>query len=100
MRFTTNHGGSAPRSPWQSPYVERLIGSIRRECLDNVGVLHQRHLRCILTAYFEHYHRWRCHQALDMHCPEPRPIQSPEQGAVVEITEGSGPYRHYERRAA
>ena len=91
---------SAPRRPWQSPYVERLIGSIRRECLDNVVVLHQRHLRRILTAYFDHYHRWRCHQALDMDCPEPRPIQSREQGAVVEVTEGSGLYRQYERRAA
>jgi putative transposase len=77
---------SAPRSPWQSPYVERLIGSIRRECLDNVGVLHQRHLHGIRTAYFEHYHRWRCHQALDMDCPEPRPIQAREPSAVVEVT--------------
>lgn len=48
---------SAPRSPWQSPYVERLIGSIRRECLDNVVVLHQCHLHRILTAYFTHYQR-------------------------------------------
>jgi putative transposase len=91
---------TAPRSPWQSPYVERVIGSIRRECLDNVVVLHQRHLRRLLTAYFAHYHRWRCHQGLDMDCPEPRPIQSREQGAVVEVAEGDGLYRHYERRAA
>ena len=91
---------SAPRSPWQSPYVERLIGSIRRECLDNVVILHQRHLRRILTAYFDHYHRWRCHQALDMDCPKPRPIQSPEQGSVVAVTEAGGLYRHYERWAA
>jgi putative transposase len=91
---------SAPRSPWQSPYVERLIGSVRRECLDHVVVLHQRQLRCILTAYFEHYHRWRCHQALDMDCPEPRPIESSEQGVVVEVTEAGGLYRHYERWAA
>ena len=54
---------SAPRSPWQSPYVERLIGSIRRECLDNVVVLHQRQLHRLLTGYFAYYHRWRC-QAL------------------------------------
>jgi transposase InsO family protein len=94
---------TAPRSPWQSPYVERVIGSIRRECLDNVVVLHERHLHRILAAYFdEHdqYHRWRCHQGLDMDCPEPRPIQPPEQGGVVEVTEGDGLYRHYERRAA
>jgi hypothetical protein len=90
----------APRSPWQSPYVERVIGSIRRECLDHVVVLHQRHLRRILTAYFDHYHRWRCHQGLDMDCPKPRPVQSPEQGDVVEVAESGGIYRHYERRAA
>ncbi|HXQ23045.1 MAG TPA: integrase core domain-containing protein [Candidatus Acidoferrales bacterium] len=88
---------SAPRSPWQSPYVERVIGSIRRECLDNVVVLHERHLRRILTAYFAHYHCWRCHQALAMDCPEPRPIQPPDQGAVVEVAESGGLYRHYER---
>jgi transposase InsO family protein len=91
---------SAPRSPWQSPYVERLIGSIRRECLDNVVVLHERHLHRLLTAYFVHYHRWRCHQALDMDCPEPRPIHSREQGAVIEVAESGGLYRHYERLAA
>jgi hypothetical protein len=91
---------TAARSPWQSPYVERVIGSIRRECLDNVVVLHERHLCRILTAYFDHYHRWRCHQALAMDCPQPRPIQGREQGAVVEVTESDGLYRHYERRAA
>ncbi|MFI5398955.1 MAG: integrase core domain-containing protein [Candidatus Binatia bacterium] len=71
---------SAPRRPWQSPYVERVIGSIRRECLDHVVVLHQRHLRRLLTAYVDHYHRWRCHQALAMDCPEPRRIQRREGG--------------------
>jgi transposase InsO family protein len=80
---------SAPRSPWQSPYVERLIGSIRRLCLDNVVVLHQRHLYRILTAYFEHYHRWRCHQGLDIDCPEPRPIQSREQGERAQCLQPS-----------
>ena len=87
----------AARSPWQSPYVERLIGSVRRECLDNVVVLSQRHLRRILKDYFSHYHRWRCHQSLEMDCPEPRPVQPPEVGEVVEAC---GVYRHYERVAA
>ncbi len=91
---------SAPRSPWQSPYVERVIGSIRRECLDHVVVLHQRHLHRLLTTYFGHYHRWRCHQALAMDCSEPRQIRNREQGTVVEVVEGDGLYRHYERRAA
>ena len=91
---------SAPRSPWQSPYVERMIGSIRRECLDNVVVLHERHLRRLRTAYFEHYHRWRCHQGRAMDSPKPRPLQSAEQGSVLEVAESGGLYRHYERWAA
>jgi hypothetical protein len=48
---------SAPRSPWQNPYVERLVGSIRRDCLHHVIVLNERHLRRILTAYFVYYHK-------------------------------------------
>jgi putative transposase len=64
----------APRSPWQNPYVERLIGSIRRECLDHVVVLHERHLRRLLTDYFRYYHDWRTHRALDLDCPVPRPV--------------------------
>ena len=87
----------AARSPWQSPYVERMIGSIRRECLENVVVLSERHLRRILSDYFSHYHRRRCHQALEMDCPEPRPVRPPEVGEVVEA---GGLYRHYERVAA
>src|ERR671924_228333 len=61
----------APKSPWQNPYVERLIGSIRRECLDHVIVLHERHLRRLLTEYFRYYHDWRTHTALEMDCPVP-----------------------------
>jgi transposase InsO family protein len=90
----------AARSPWQSPYVERMIGSIRRECLDNVVVLGERHLRRTLEDYFGHYHRWRCHQSLEMDCPEPRTVQPPEVGRIVEIREADGLYRHYERVAA
>jgi len=91
---------TAARSPWQPPYVERMIGSIRRECLDNVVVLSERHLKRILSAYLDHYHRWRCHRSLDMDCPQSRPVQPPEVGSVVEIAEADGLYRHYERRAA
>ncbi len=90
----------AARSPWQSPYVERMIGSVRRECLDNVVVLGERHLRRILEDYLSHYHSWRCHQFLEMDCPEPRAVQPPEGGEVVEIREAGGLYRHYERAAA
>jgi len=90
----------APKSPWQNPYVERLIGSIRRECLDHVIVLHERHLRRLLTDYFRYYHYWRTHRALDMDCPRPRPVQRPEVGSIREVPEVGGLHHHYERRAA
>jgi putative transposase len=83
-----------------SPYVERMIGSVRRECLDNLVVLSARHLRRILEDYFARYHSWRCHQSLEMDCPEPRGVQPPEVGEVVEIREAGGLYRNYERAAA
>jgi len=60
---------SAPRSPWQRAYVERLIGSIRRECLDHVIVLGERSLRQHLSAYADYYHRWRTHLALAKDAP-------------------------------
>ena len=90
----------APRSPWQNPYVERLIGSIRRECLDHVIVLHERHLRRLLTGYFQYYHHWRTHRALEMDCPLPRPVQRPELGPIREVREVGGLHHHYERQAA
>jgi transposase InsO family protein len=91
---------TAPRSPWQNPFAERLIGSVRRECLANVVVLNERHLRRVLREYFVHYHAWRCHRALDMDCPTPRAVQPPAVGPVIEVAEAGGLYRHYERRAA
>ncbi|MGH8067525.1 MAG: integrase core domain-containing protein [Candidatus Entotheonellia bacterium] len=90
----------APQSPWQNPYVERLIGSIRCECLDHVVVLNERHLTRVLQVYLAYYHRWRTHLALDMDCPEPRPVHSPEHGKVIAIPEVGGLHHHYERRAA
>jgi putative transposase len=90
----------APRSPWQNPYVERLIGSIRRENLDHVIVLHEQHLRRLLTGYFQYYHHWRTHRALDMDCPVPRPVQRPGVGSIREVPEVGGLHHHYERRAA
>jgi hypothetical protein len=77
-----------------------MIGSICRECFDHVVVLSERHLRRILNDYFSHYHRWRCHQALEMDCPEPRAVQPPEVGKVVEVREAGGLYRHREQPAA
>ena len=90
----------APKSPWQNPYVERLIGSIRRECLDHAIVLHERHLRRFLTDYFRYYHDWRTHRALDMDCPMPRLVQRPEVGPVREVPEVGEWHHHDERRVA
>jgi putative transposase len=91
---------SAPRSPWQNPYVERLVGSIRRDCLDHVIVLNERHLRRILTAYFAYYHKSRTHLSLAKDAPEPRAVQPPTMGEIVELPEVGGLHRRYERRAA
>jgi transposase InsO family protein len=90
----------APKSPWQNPYVERLIGSIRRECLDHVVVFHERHLTRILARYFAYYHRWRTHLSLGMDCPEPRPVHGPTRGKVITVAEVGGLHHHYERVAA
>lgn len=91
---------SAPRSPWQNPFVERLIGSIRRECLDHVVVLGERHLRRILASYFAYYHRSRTHLSLNKDAPEPRAVMSPDAGEIVELPEVGGLHHRYERRAA
>ena len=91
---------TAWRSPWQNPYVERLIGTIRRECIDHVVVLSERHLKRILKSYLGYYHGWRVHQSLDMDAPDGRPIQPRESGTVVEFPEVGGLHHHYERRAA
>ena len=91
---------TAPQSPWQNPYAERVIGSIRRECLDHVIVLSENHLKRVLRSYFRYYHDWRTHLSLDMDRPEPRGIQRVEAGEVIEVHEVGGLHHHYERRAA
>ena len=91
---------TAPRSPWQNPYAERPIGTLRRECLDNVVVLHERHLRTIPRSDFHFDHRWRVHRSLEMHSPEHRRVRPPELGEVVEFPDVGGLQRHDERRAA
>ncbi len=70
----------APRSPWQNPYVERVIGSIRRECLDHVIVLGERHLLRILSSYLTYYHAARTHLSLDKVAPDHRPVQPSHAG--------------------
>ena len=90
----------AYRSPWQSPFVERLIGSIRRECLDHVIVLGEKHLRRLLGEYLRYYHRSRTHLSLEKDCPEPRAVHPLSMGEVVEFQEVGGLHHRYERRAA
>jgi putative transposase len=78
---------STPRSPWQRAYVERLIGSIRRECLDHVIVFSEGSLRRTLAAYCAYYHQWRTHLALGKDTPQPRRRQQTTEGPVIEIPE-------------
>jgi len=91
---------SAPRSPWQRAYVERVIASIRRECLDHVIVFHESSLRRMLNSYVDYYHRSRTHLSLGKDSPEPRAIQPPEMGPVVGLPQVGGLHHRYERRAA
>ena len=91
---------TAPRSPWQNPYVERLIGSIRRECSDHVIVWNEASLRRILRSYFHHYEKSRTHLALAKDTPEPRAVDGPEKGRIVAIPQVGGLHHRYERRAA
>jgi putative transposase len=81
---------TAPQSPWQNPYAERLIGSSRRECLGHVIVLNEEHLRRVLKRYFSYYHYWRPHLSLDGDCPESRIVQNVEAGEIVEVPEVGG----------
>jgi transposase InsO family protein len=69
---------TAPRAPWQNAYVERVIGSIRRECLDHIVIFNERHLRRVLSSYVDYYQRTRTHLSLDKDCPDPRPIMPPQ----------------------
>ena len=91
---------TSPSSPWQNPYAERLIGSLRRECLDHVIVLCERHLRRLLTKYLAYYHGARTHLALEKDAPMTRRVQTPTEGPVVEFPEVGGLHHRYERRAA
>jgi len=90
---------SAPRSPWQNPFVERLIGSIRRECLDHVIALNERHLLRLLRSHCEYYHTSRTHMALDDNAPLPCQVEPPAKGAVLAIPQVGGLHLRYTRRA-
>ena len=88
------------RSPWQNPFAERVIGSIRRECLDHVIVFDEKHLRRVLTQYFKYYHESRTHLGLEKDCPRQRPVEPPELGPISIIPMVGGLHHRYFRRAA
>jgi hypothetical protein len=89
----------APRSPWQTPYVERLIGPIRREFLNHVIVLGEAHLKRVLGSYFSYYHTARCHRALGGNASEPRQVEPPRRGRVVGVPQVGGLRHRYTRVA-
>ena len=91
---------AAPSSPWQNPFAARLIGSLRREWLDHVIILSQRHLRRVLARYVSYYHHSRTHLSLAKDAPTSRRVQDVTEGDVVAFREVGGLHRRYERRAA
>ena len=91
---------TAPRSPWQNAYVERVIGSIRRDCLDHVIVLSERQLKRLLSEYVDYYNQIRTHLSLKKDAPETRTIQQPDQGRVVKFPRVGGLHHEYSRLAA
>jgi len=91
---------TAPHSPWQNAYVERVNGWIRRDCLDHVVIFNERHLRRVLSYYIEYHRRTRTHLALDKDCPDPPRSSQRRIGSVVAIPQVGGPHHRYERLAA
>ena len=89
----------APKAPWQNPFVERVIGSIRRECLDHYLILNEAHLRRLLRGYIAYYNTARPHQSLDHNSPQPREVHPPELGRVVSIPQVGGLHHLYQRAA-
>ena len=89
---------SARKSPWPSPYVERVIGSNRRECTDHVIALGEHHLVRILLKYATYYNQVRPHMSLERNSPSPRQIED-RSGEVIAIPHLGGLHHHYRRGA-
>jgi putative transposase len=89
----------APHAPWQNPFAERVIGAIRRECLDHFIVLNERHLRRRLLSYLAYYNTARPHQALGDNSPRPREVQPPAYGRIVALPQVGGLHHRYQRAA-
>ncbi|MGA7711215.1 MAG: transposase [Rhizomicrobium sp.] len=84
-----------PHSPWMNGHVERLIGSIRRECLDHVIILNADHLRRVLSSYVDYYNFDRTHRALDKDAPNFRAVEA--LGAIVSRPVLGGLHHRYAR---
>ena len=91
---------TAPASPWQNAYVERVIGTLRRELFDHVIVLNERHLKRLMSSYLDYYHPWRTHQTLDGDAPDGRPVRAVEPCNVVEFPVVQGLHHVYLPQAA
>src|ERR1700686_385257 len=91
---------TAPHAPWQNPFVERFVGSARRECFDHVIVFNEAGLKRLMTRHCLYHKRFRTHLSLDKDTPIPRPVMPPGEGTIVVIPEVGGLHHRYERRAA
>ena len=91
---------SAPRSPRQNAYVERVIGTIRRDCLDHVIIFDEQHLRRVLRDYFDYYHTCRTHLSLNKDSPQPRSVEHEALGNIVALPQVGGLHHRYTRVAA
>jgi len=89
---------TALHSPWQNGYVERVIGSIRRECLDHLIIVNEKHLRRFLENYIHYYHNQRTHLGLKKDAPVPRRVQA--VGKIESVPVANGLHHYYYRQAA
>jgi putative transposase len=89
----------APRAPWQNPFADRVIGSIRRDCLDLAIVLSERHLRRLLRTYLAYYNVTRPHQSLNNDSPCRRTVQPISSGPIVAVPEVDGLHHRHQRAA-
>lgn len=92
---------TARKAPMMNAICERVIGTLRRECLNHCIILNERHLHRLLTEFIDgYYHTNRTHQGLNNDCPEPRAIESPENGPVLSTPILGGLHHRYTRKAA
>ena len=91
---------TAPSSPWQNAYVERVIGTLRRELFDHVIVLSEWHLKRLMSSYLDYYHPWRTHQSLNNDAPDGRPVRAAQPWNIVEFPAVNGLHHVYLPKAA